>query len=725
MILKRVFRLWPQVVLVCLLVFLVVLVPGQCSEIDELVADLSQSDVQIQLNALKQLQLLGVSEYSSAVIPLLESLETQVRQEAAVTLVSFGIASLPDLEKVIRQNHSMKMSTRLEVVKILGKIGDPSCIDILQLALADPDLNVRRGVILTLEQLGLSEEKVIDTLVLGLEDNSPQIRQLAANTLRRVKPELLLNHTNAVAALLMARSDRDTNVAVSAAMTIRPLGTGISKALIEIIKDSTVQANIREAAAKELVIILPESATTSLKGIMLDQTQDLCGREIAALELANLAQQNQDSGALTVLVEALEVDDNEFRLIVASILVRKFPQVVIPELDDLIPELSFMHNASGNPSRGYLTTPEELEEIAQKAEAGIEPYKTNVAEFLRFIGPPEYWPYGDISGEVNVFDGSSSDPPHLSASAAKLVYGKAIAYYITGNEKYAKVARVRILDLIDTYGFGGNQSILNLARGGTPYIYAADLLEPYLGWSLEDKRQFQTWLKDEMYPKVAWASRVRKNNWGVAGSLSAAVIADYLSDTGWTLTEISPHFLTLSLAEAYQQHNLQQIYRQSTEKLYKMDAKRSIWGIMPYGGIPEEIRRGSNPIDGLYLERIDSGGDYTMTYIEHLTAHAEFLWRRGDSSLYDNIFADGSGSLLQAIKFVIDNPIKSHPWEASRRGALHIAYRYYRDESILKSLDQYGPGTIEGQRLSLFGRLTHQFAPDENPGPPPITEPPK
>lgn len=206
---------------------------------------------------------------------------------------------------------------------------------------------------------------------------------------------------------------------------------------------------------------------------------------------------------------------------------------------------------------------------------------------------------------------------------------------------------------------------------------------------------------------------------------TAAVIADYLWDTGWTLTETSPQELTLSLAEAYHQHNLQQIRRQSPEEQWKMDAKTFIWGILPHGGIPEEIRRGSNPVDGLYLERIDSGGQYTMTYVEHLTAHAEFLLRRGDPLLYNLVFADGSGSLLRAIRFVIDNPIKSHPWESNRRGALYIAYRYYRDPSIARSLKQSGPGTIEGQRLSLFGRLTHQFAEGENPGLPPLTKPPR
>ncbi len=147
---------------------------------------------------------------------------------------------------------------------------------------------------------------------------------------------------------------------------------------------------------------------------------------------------------------------------------------------------------------------------------------------------------------------------------------------------------------------------------------------------------------------MAWASRTRKNNWGVAGSFSAALIAFYLTDhQDWKLEELSPVNQKLSPDEAYESHNAYQIGRFSTSDEWKMDAKVSLWGILPNGAIPEEIRRGDDPIDGDYLPSDGSGTHYTMTHIEHLTAHAEFLLRRGDSSLYDHVANDGSGSLLQ------------------------------------------------------------------------------
>ncbi|MDD2299543.1 MAG: hypothetical protein PHR52_06375 [Fermentimonas sp.] len=98
-----------------------------------------------------------------------------------------------------------------------------------------------------------------------------------------------------------------------------------------------------------------------------------------------------------------------------------------------------------------------------------------------------------------------------------------------------------------------------------------------------------------------------------------------------------------------------------------------------------------------------------MTYIEHLTAHAEFLYRRGDNSLYENIYKDGSGSLLQAYLFVIDNPQKSHCFTSDRRNALYLAYSYYKHPSFLESLKECGESDISRQRLALCGRLTHSF----------------
>lgn len=372
-----------------------------------------------------------------------------------------------------------------------------------------------------------------------------------------------------------------------------------------------------------------------------------------------------------------------------------------------------------DPSKGILVSTMELSKIKEMAASGIEPHSTNVTIFLGYIDSlmqaSSAWP--PLKKEVIITDRSSKDPVQLSSDGGKLAYGTALAWHLTGNKDYAEKAKTLILDLSRTYGYRnaehhdfhwGAQGILNLARGGTPYIYAADLLEGWTGWAEKDKLQYQIWLRDVMYPKVAWASRTRKNNWGVAASFSAALISYYLMDRKeWLLTEISPITQKLSPKAAFKSHNQYQLGRLKTSLDWKMDAKVALWGILPNGAIPEEIRRGEDPIDGDHLPSNGSGTGYTMTHIEHLTAHAEFLKRLGDNSLYDQVENDGSASLFQAYMYVINNPIKSHCFTKNRINALYMAYNHYKDMAILNSLKECGPGNISGQRLALYGRLTH------------------
>jgi hypothetical protein len=109
-------------------------------------------------------------------------------------------------------------------------------------------------------------------------------------------------------------------------------------------------------------------------------------------------------------------------------------------------------------------------------------------------------------------------------------------------------------------------------------------------------------------------------------------------------------------------------------------------------------------------------------------AHAEMLWRRKDTSMFDNVNPQGKGSILKSIHFVIANPTQSWDWSKTQSPTLEVAYRYYRDASICSQLscNDLSGRMVEsrGNRVISFGTLTHGFAPNENPGAPPVTAAP-
>ena len=362
-------------------------------------------------------------------------------------------------------------------------------------------------------------------------------------------------------------------------------------------------------------------------------------------------------------------------------------------------------------ARGYLTTPQELTAIRNLAAQGVEPYKYNVDRLLRDAGDPLKWDYGTVGGSIQAVSGDCYSPTNTKWDlyfaenyGAQEVYRKMIAYYLSGNIAYARNAREKILDLTDTFDFGGevysgnNQCILELGFALPVWIQAADLLAGTSVWSASDKLNFQRWLAQQAYPKVAWASRVRTNNWGAAGSLVASLIADYVYGSGLNLNEVSPTRITLTPAQAYVQHNDMQVKRMTGA--LKGDSQCAIWGIQWYGGIPDETRRGATGCNGQWIVAQDQSLSYQTLHVEILVYHAEFLLRRGSDLLYKD------GRILKAIKFVVNNPVGvSVPWIDYRKSLMFVA-NYYYDSTTLRT-SALSLETFKGGGVIPYGKLTH------------------
>jgi hypothetical protein len=106
-----------------------------------------------------------------------------------------------------------------------------------------------------------------------------------------------------------------------------------------------------------------------------------------------------------------------------------------------------------------------------------------------------------------------------------------------------------------------------------------------------------------------------------------------------------------------------------------------------------------------------------------MVMQAEMLLRRGDRSMYDNLHSNGNGSLQKAMEFTI-TPFGAY---SSRTSIFELGYRYYRDPMIGAAIGVGGKRVIAGGTNTVFlhfGTLTHGFATNEEPAPPPTVPAP-
>lgn len=397
--------------------------------------------------------------------------------------------------------------------------------------------------------------------------------------------------------------------------------------------------------------------------------------------------------------------------------------------------------------RGYVTTPQELSVVASKAAKGIQPYANAVLSIKNYANTgsssvtastpnPTFWPYGTIGGSQSC---TATYQPGFIGFGAPLVEAKALVYRLTGDTRYADNAIEQINQLASTSYYNGNvysgsnQCILNLSWYIPSWIIAADLLDGFSGWTISDKLTFQQWLAHEVYKKVDWASDMRSNNWGSAGSLASGMIADYLTGSGVLM--VDRQGATIGSSAAYLEAKQRQLNRMDGNTYmdnYGCPTTDRGEGFRPDGGIPWELGRGSTGCNGLSIAQQDASWIYMFTHLGPTISHAEFLLRRGDSSIYNNMTSTGAGSLLKAIYFVIANPRGSQPWKSNRRQGLEMVYRYF---AMYGHLDphigqQLGIGTSSRYIGGVnnpnphFGTITHGFAIGEVPLPPPTVPPP-
>lgn len=430
-------------------------------------------------------------------------------------------------------------------------------------------------------------------------------------------------------------------------------------------------------------------------------------------------------------------------------------------------------------SRGYLVTPGELIVIKQKADQGIEPYASAVDKVIDWA--QKKWEFKVDKHEKC----RSADDPTWNDfdEGIVILYAKALAYHLTGNQKYAaevKEILQHIMTGVITISIDQQQCRLNFGWSTPEFVGAADLIEDY--WdnttctgpisTLYDKATissgnckilFQNWLVKNPYYVISYSALDSQSNWGAAATNALAHIADYLWDRpNVLLVHRNPRQVkegvntVFTPAQAYAYANQIMIdrmngygvsygsssscdYLSGPEQDPKWEPVKS--QISEKGIIPEDSRREEvcniPQYNGEYQ-------NYPQIHLGNNIQQCELMLRRGDASCYDNIdntdipnytFIDpdgvrrsthlypGRGSIERAIKaIIIDANTKWH-----HDSALELAYRYYYNYHSLPGFQEWFQQLDRpsgcGQHV-CFGTLTHGFAVDEVPELPPTVSPP-
>jgi myo-inositol-hexaphosphate 3-phosphohydrolase len=431
-------------------------------------------------------------------------------------------------------------------------------------------------------------------------------------------------------------------------------------------------------------------------------------------------------------------------------------------------------------SRGYQTTPQELQLIKKKADQGLEPYKTTVADL--FVWADRGWGY-KIKEKETCKD--ADRPIWLDDSeGTPILYAKALAFHLSGNVRYAEEVKSilqRIMTEAKQITLDDPQCQLNFGWGTPELVATADLIDTY--WqdqictgptstlyddvtigSGDCKTLFQNWLVKNPYYVVSYSAANNQSNWGAAATNTTAHIADYLWDRpDVKLLHRNPRqvnagkALALSPREAFILANKQMIDRMNGYAVeygsnYSCDylsgtQQNPQWPpvksqITENGVIPEDARREEScnvpHYSGIYE-------NYPQVHLGNNIQQCELLLRRGDNSCYENMdntdisdysFVDpdgklqkthlrpGRGSIERAIKAIIVDA----KTEWKHESALQVAYRYYYKRHKLDGFAEWAqyidPHANNYDQDICFGALTHGFAADEIPELPPTVSPP-
>ena len=161
---------------------------------------------------------------------------------------------------------------------------------------------------------------------------------------------------------------------------------------------------------------------------------------------------------------------------------------------------------------GMLHSAAELDRIKKNVKDGVEPWVGAWKEFQknRFLAKTFQPRPLETAGR-----GVGSTGMNNIAGDGTAAYNNAIAWYVTGDEDYAK----KTVEILNAWSYkcktiNGKDAVLCAGIYGYKFANAAEIIRySYKDWSQEDIEQFKTWMKRAFYPVIKDFATFANGNW--------------------------------------------------------------------------------------------------------------------------------------------------------------------------------------------------------------------
>ncbi len=211
---------------------------------DKLVEDLLSSDPKNRLSALKTLKSLGSKKAAEILIPLIGLDNQVVRDSAVATILALGKETIPYLIEALKSPNEI---IRMNVVKILGEIGDASISSELLGLLKGGNIAVKAAVIDVLGRI--KEFWAVEYLRDFLKAPEPIVRAASARALGNLKDKL------SVDTILLLLSDNEKEVRIAAIESLSKIGDPRACDSLWQITTNDVDLEVRNKAMSALKMI--------------------------------------------------------------------------------------------------------------------------------------------------------------------------------------------------------------------------------------------------------------------------------------------------------------------------------------------------------------------------------------------------------------------------------------------------------------------------------------